>query len=412
MSMPTRNGLEQMDRMDPLRSFRQEFLVPEGIVYLDGNSLGARPHAARERLLSVLDDQWGNDLVKSWNAHGWYRLPEHTGGSIAALIGAEADEVIVADSTSVNLFKLLIAALRMRPGRSEIVAETGDFPTNLYVAQGVAALLPGISLRIVDKAMLSEAVGPDTAAVMINHVGYRSGEINDMKEISALAHTHGTLIIWDLSHSAGVLPVRLNDCAVDLAVGCGYKYLNGGPGAPAYLYVSKRHQETIEPVITGWMGHVAPFEFDLDYRPAAGIRRNLSGTTPILSLAALDAGLEILIRAGVQSIREKSRRLGDAFILLSQPVMDEFGFSLVSPHDAERRGSQVALSHPDGYAIMQALIARGVVGDFRAPDTLRFGFAPLYNRYIDVWDAVAQLRAVMQNQEWKRPEFNRRQAVT
>ncbi|MGH8247793.1 MAG: kynureninase [Gammaproteobacteria bacterium] len=410
--MRQRLEYEELDRIDPLARFRREFILPDGLVYLDGNSLGAPPRGARERILKLLDEEWGRDLVQSWNRHDWIGLPQKVGAAIAPLIGAGRDEVIAADSTSVNLFKLLIAALRLRSSRRSIIALAGDFPTDLYIAQGVAESNSDLKLRIVEKEELETVVDAGTAVVMMNHVNFRTGAINDMAGVTALAHRHGALVIWDLCHSAGVMPVELNVCHVDFAVGCGYKYLNGGPGAPAFLFAARQHHDAIHPLISGWMGHAEPFEFDSRYRPAAGVRRNLSGTPPILSLAALDAALELFKHADMHLVREKSMRLGDAFIELTAPLRDEFGFGLISPADAHRRGSQVALTHPEGFAIMQALIARGVVGDFRAPDILRFGFSPLYNRYAEVWDAARRLEEIMRQREWARPEFNLQRAVT
>lgn len=415
MSTPnslTRGYFESLDRADPLRDLRAEFDLPEGRIYLDGNSLGARPRATRERLLRLLDQEWGQDLIQSWNTHNWVGLPETVGAAIAPLIGAEADEVIAADSTTVNLYKLISAAQALRPGRHQIVAEAGDFPTNLYVAQGICAANPASRLHIVDPDQIATALGPDTALLMLCHATYLKGEVHDMARFTALAHDCGALMLWDLCHSAGAMPVELNRCAADLAVGCGYKYLNGGPGAPAFLYVARRHQESIPPAICGWMGHGAPFDFSQEYRPAPGLRRMLSGTPSVLGLAALHEGVRLFAGTDMQTVRAKSRRMGELFLELLQPLMRQYGFDLISPADPERRSSQLTVSHPHGYAIVQALIARSVVGDFRPPGGIRFGLAPLYDSYADVWDAVQHLRAVMADEEWRDPGFQIRKAVT
>ncbi|MGE5145446.1 MAG: kynureninase, partial [Candidatus Eiseniibacteriota bacterium] len=315
---PTRNKMTRedcvaRDRADPLASFRDRFHLPDGVVYLDGNSLGALPKVAAERLRAVVEEEWGRDLIKSWNIHGWIDLPKRAGDKIARLVGAQPGEVIVADSTSVNLFKLMAAALRLRPGRTAIVSERDNFPTDLYVAQGLIDLLGGgHELRLIDRPEDAiDAIDADVAVVSLTHVNYRTGRIYPMKDVTAAAHKAGALMLWDLCHSAGALPVALDASDADLAVGCGYKYLNGGPGAPAFLYVAQRLQDEIAPPLAGWMGHASPFTFDVDYRPAPGIARNLIGTPPILSLAALDAGLDVLLDADMAQIREKSLALGD-----------------------------------------------------------------------------------------------------
>ena len=408
----TRDDLAARDRTDPLARFADRFDLPDGVIYLDGNSLGALPHAARERVQKVIDVDWGHDLIKSWVSHDWYTLPGRTGDKIARIIGASPGEVVVADSTSVNLFKLLAAALKLRPGRRVIVSEPGNFPTDLYVAQGVIDLLGGdLELRLAEPEDLDDAIRDDVAVVMLTHVNYKSGRIHDMKAVTRTAHDAGALMLWDLAHSAGAVPLALNDCDADLAVGCGYKYLNGGPGAPAFLYVAKRLQDDVRPPLSGWMGHAAPFEFDIDYRPADGVARNLCGTPAILAMSALDAALDVALEADMDAIREKSVALTEAFIAVVDQECGAFGFELASP-PAEQRGSQVSLRHDHGYAIMQALIARHVIGDFRAPDLMRFGFTPLYTRFVDVWDAVEVLRAVMESGEWDQEAFHKRAAVT
>ncbi len=408
----TREGAAALDAHDELAFLRDAFSLPEGVVYLDGNSLGALPRATAARVRDVVEREWGESLIRSWNAHGWIDLPARVAALLAPLVGAAADEVAVADSTSVNLFKLLAGGLRLRPGRRVILSEEENFPTDLYVAQGLASLLEGVTLRLVPRADMAQALDESVAVLMLTHVDFRTGALHDMAEWTRAAHRSGALALWDLAHSAGALPVDLAGCEADLAVGCGYKYLNGGPGAPAFAFVARRHHSGFETPLTGWMGHAEPFAFDPRYRPAAGIARLLCGTPPVLSLAALECGVETIARAGVARLRRKSMALTDLFVRLVEQECPGSGLALASPREAERRGSQVSLRHPEGYAIVQALIARGVIGDFRAPDVLRFGFAPAYLRFTDVWDAVAALRAVMSEREWERPEHRARAKVT
>ncbi|MFY8092255.1 MAG: kynureninase [Niveispirillum sp.] len=408
----TRAMLETLDKDDPLAPFRDEFDLPPGVLYLDGNSLGVLPKAAKARMLRVVEQEWGRGLIRSWNDAGWIDLPARVGGAIAGLIGAHTDEVIVADSTSVNIFKLAAAAMRMRPGRRVILSEPGNFPTDLYMAQGLADFLGGtVAVRTVAPADIPAALTEDVALLLLTQVHYKTGRLHDMADLTARAQAVGALTLWDLSHSAGALDVDLNGAGADFAVGCGYKYLNGGPGAPAFLYVARRHQGAAVQPLSGWMGHAAPFDFDDAYRPADGMRRHLCGTPPILGLSALEEGVALMARADMACIREKSRRLGDLFIaLVEQRCGGVFG--LISPREADRRGSHVSLSHADGYAIMQALIARGVIGDFRAPDALRFGFTPLYLRHVDLWDAVAHLADILHTGDYRQPRFQIKAAVT
>lgn len=409
----SRDDCKRLDRDDPLAAFRSRFDLPSGIIYLDGNSLGALPVGTRQRLDEVVRRQWGNDLIRSWNGNDWIGMPRRIGAKIARLIGAHDDEVIAADSTSVNLFKLLAAALRLRPGRKVIVSERSNFPTDLYIIQGLIVLLgQGHELRLVHADDLPDALDENVAVLVLTQVDYRSGRVHDLATITRQAQAKGILTLWDLSHSAGAMPVDLNTAGADMAVGCGYKYLNGGPGAPAYLFIARRHQRDAQPAIAGWMGHAAPFEFAPDYRPAPGIERHLAGTPPVLGLAALEAGVDLLLEADLHLVREKSRRLGDLCLRLLDQECASFGFDPACPRDSALRGSQVAFRHPQSYAIIQALIAEGVIGDFRAPDILRFGCAPLYLRYVDIWDAVAALRRIMASEAWNRPEFKRRATVT
>jgi len=413
MPLPTRReDALVLDAADPLASIRDRFVLPEGVIYLDGNSLGPLPVATPERLAAVVEREWGTDLIRSWNWHDWIDLPKRVGDAIAPLIGAAPGEVVVADSISVNLFKLLAAALRMRPGRRVIVSEHGNFPTDLYMARGLADLVGDVELRLVNRDALDTAVDDRTAVVMLTHVDFRTGEIHDMQAITRRAHDRGALMLWDLAHSAGAVPVHLGGCDVDLAVGCGYKYLNGGPGAPAFAYVAERLHDAVETPLPGWMGHAAPFEMGPDYRPAPGVARLLCGTPPILSLAALECGVATIADAGIDRLRRKSVELTEAFIGLVERDCASYGLELASPRDPERRGSQVSFRFERGYAAVQALIARGVIGDFREPDLVRFGFAPAYLRFVDVWDAVAILREVLDTRAWDRPEHHARSRVT
>ena len=401
-----------LDAADPLRGFRDQFELPEGVTYLDGNSLGALPKATRERLRTAVDDEWGRELIRSWNTNDWIGAPARVGDKIAGLIGAKPGEVIVADSTSVNLFKLLTAALRARPGRNVILTEPGNFPTDLYVAQGVADLLENVEVRLAPAQDITGAIDEAVAVVMLTHVHYKFGARHDMASITRRAHEAGALVLWDLSHSAGALEVDLNDADADLAVGCGYKYLNGGPGAPAFLFVAERHQAALRSPLTGWMGHAAPFEFGDDYRAVDGIGRFLCGTPSVLAMLALEVGVDLTAEAGMSALAAKSRRLCSAFIEAVETACGGLGLALVTPRDPAVRGSQVSFAHPDAYAIMQALIERGVIGDFRAPDILRFGFTPLYVGFEQVWRAADALREVLQTGAWRAARFQERARVT
>ena len=407
----TREALAALDAADPLAVFRDRFELPDRVIYLDGNSLGPVPRETPARIADVVGRQWGVSLIRAWTDHDWIGLPLRVGAKIGRLIGGAPDSTVVADSTSVNVFKLLAAALEQRPGRQTILTETGNFPTDLYMAQGLAALLGrGHVLRAVADPL--PALGPDVAVLMLTHVNYRSGAMHDLAAVTRAAHAAGTLVLWDLSHSVGAVPLQLAGDDADLAVGCGYKYLNGGPGAPAFLYVAPRLQAGLRLPLTGWLGHAEPFAFDPEYRPAQGIARAVVGTPPVLSLAALEVGVDLMLQAPMAAVRAKSLRLADLFMALMARECGDGGFVPLTPAAAARRGSQVSFSHPDGYAIMQALIERGVIGDFRAPDVLRFGLAPLYLRYVDVWDAVAVLRDVMSTGVWREERFGARRAVT
>jgi kynureninase len=442
MTESSLRALDAADRLAPLREqFAVERLEAEGLIYLDGNSLGVLPKATPARLRQVIEEEWGAGLIRSWNTAGWITLSQHVGDKIAPLIGVGSGEVIVADSTSINLFKVLSAAVHIARAQADadrrrILSERTNFPTDLYIADTLARA-HGFELTLAgDESDLRDQLHDRRVAIlMLTHVNYRTGRRHHMSELTRAAHDAGVLAIWDLAHSAGAMPVRLygdeatNDAApgasadaADFAIGCGYKYLNGGPGAPAFAWVHPRHtarmdREGWRQPLSGWMGHAAPFAFTPDYQPAPGITRFLCGTPPVLSLAALECGVDTLIAAdplgGLTALREKSIALTTTFIELVESRCAGYGLTLVTPRDPDLRGSQVSFAHPDGgYAIMQALIARGVIGDFRAPDILRFGFTPLYTRFIDVWEAVDRLRQVLISEEWRDPRFSVRAAVT
>jgi len=414
-----------LDADDPLAPLRAQFDLPDGVIYLDGNSLGVLPKATPARVQRVIADEWGRDLIRSWNTAGWIDMPQRVGDKVAALVGAGRGEVVTADSTSVNLFKVLSAALNLQltddVTRTVIVSERHNFPTDLYIAESLARER-GLQLRLVDADEIPAQFDADLAVLMLTHVNYRTGRMHDMAELTRLAHEAGALVVWDLAHSAGAVPVDLTGCDADFAVGCGYKYLNGGPGAPAFAWAHPRHTarmdaEQLWQPLSGWLGHAAPFDFTPNYRPAAGVSRFICGTPPVLAMAALECGVDTVLAAepfgGMAALREKSLALTDLFIRLVEARCGGHGLALQTPHDAALRGSQVSFSRADGgYAIMQALIARGVIGDFRAPDILRFGFTPLYTRFVDVWDAVEQLSQVLGSGAWREERFNQRAAVT
>lgn len=403
----TRDEARAHDAADPLRSYRERFALPEGVIYLDGNSLGPLPRTTAPALADMAGRQWGERLIRSWN-EGWIEAPQRIGGKIAALIGAAPDEVIVADSTSANLFKLLVAALRHDPARRTIVSETGNFPTDLHVAQGAIGCVPGTRLNAVARDALSDAIDRDTAVLLLTHVHYKTAERFDMASWTAAAHAVGALTLWDLSHSVGAVPVDLNAAGVDLAVGCGYKYLNGGPGAPAFLFVARRLQERLASPLSGWMGHAAPFAFADAYQPAIGMRRWLAGTPAMLAMAGLEAGVDLWRDVDQRAVAHKSAALFDHFAAIGARL----NLECVSPADPARRGSHIAFRHADAYALCQALIARGVIGDFREPDILRFGLTPLYLGFEDVWRAGSILADILARGAQHDPAFARRNAVT
>ena len=428
--MTTRDDCVRRDRGDPLAALREQFVLPDDVIYLDGNSLGLLPKATAERVQRRVREEWGTGLIGSWNTAGWIDLPQRVGDKIARLVGAGAGELLVADSTSVNLYKVLCAALELArtdaPGRNVILSERHNFPTDLYIAESVARER-GLELRLVDAATLAAHLDGRVAVLLLTHVNYRDGSMHSMSELNRAAHAAGVLTIWDLAHSAGAVPVDLSggghpDAAADFAVGCGYKYLNGGPGAPAFVWAHPARAARMDALslrqpLSGWLGHAAPFDFASDYRPAPGIARFACGTPPIVSLATLECGVDTVLAAqalgGMPALREKSLALTNLCIELVDVRCGDIGLALRTPRDPALRGSQVSYSREEGaYAMMQALISRGVIGDFRAPDVLRFGFAPLYTRYVDVWDAVEHLRRVFQSGEWRESRFGLRAAVT
>ena len=417
---------QALDQIDPLRSLRDLFQIPEGLIYLDGNSLGVLPKATLASVAAAVAQEWGQDLIRSWNSAGWFQKPLEVGNKIAKLIGAKDDEVVAADSTTINLFKVLSAALSIahsdHPEKKIILSERTNFPTDLYIAEALCKER-GLTLTLVEAEDLQLALKQDVAVLMLTHVNYRTGAMFNMKHMTAMAHSVGALTVWDLAHSAGAVPVDLNDSQADFAVGCGYKYLNGGPGAPAFVWVNPKHTDRCWQPLSGWWGHAAPFEFTQDYKPATGIARYQCGTQPILSLTALDIALDAFLEVeklgGMHALRRKSLALTGLFMHLVQTQLTAYGFGIATPLEEDLRGSQISLTRSEGaYAIVQALIARGVIGDFRAgdgkshPDILRFGLTPLYTRFVDVWHAVRHLKEVMDSGEWQQLRFSQRNTVT
>jgi kynureninase len=406
-----REDAEALDAIDPLAGFRDAFDLPAGLIYLDGNSLGPLPRAAAERVARAVREEWGQGLITSWNSAGWIDAPQRLGGKVARLIGAKPAEVVVADSTSVNLFKLAAGALSLRPGRRTLIIESGNFPTDVYVLEGVCAMA-GATLKVLAPDEVVGAVDADTAAVVLTHVNYKTASRWDMAPVTAAVQAKGALMLWDLCHTAGALACDLNAAGADLAVGCSYKYLNGGPGAPAFLFVAERHQAAIRSPLSGWMGHAAPFAFEDSYRPSDDIRTMLCGTPPILGMAALEAGLDLQLEADPRAVEAKGRSLCRLFIELVESRCAGHGLVLTGPREMDQRGLHVSFAHPDGYALVQAMIARGVIGDFREPDIARFGFSPLYLSHGEVWDAVEILRDVLETRAFAAPGFRTRSTVT
>lgn len=403
--MIDRSACVERDRTDPLAFVRNRFSIPEGVIYLDGNSLGVMPAAAPRRVKEAVEHQWGDRLIRSWT-EGWAELPQQVGEKIARLIGARADEVLAADSTSVNMFKVLNAALKLRPDRKVILSEPGNFPTCLYVAEGTVDLLEnGTTLRFAEPDKIIDAIDETVAVVMLTHIDFRTSRILDLPAITAAAHAKGAVVVWDLAHSAGSVPLDINAANVEFAVGCGYKYLNGGPGAPGYFYIRKDLQNDIVPPLRGWWGHADPLEFAKDFVAAEGMHRNLCGTPPILSMVALDAALDAWEGVDIADVRKKSVALTETFIALVERECAGQGLRLESPRDSSVRGSHISFHHDYGYQISKALIARGVINDFRTPSLLRFGLAPLYLRHVDVFDAVGHLADILRNRVWEQAEF-------
>ena len=403
----TLDQAQALDAADPLAPYRAQFLCPPGLIYLDGNSLGQLPLATMEANAEAISVAWGQRLIRGWN-EGWIDAPQRVGALIAPLIGAEADEVISADSTSVNLYKLIVAALRLDPKRKVVVSEAGNFPTDLQIAEGAVQAVAGAELRVVERGALAEALGDDTALLLLTHVHYKTAARFDMVAWTQKAHDAGALVCWDLSHSAGAVAVELNAAGADLAVGCGYKYLNGGPGAPAFLYVAKRWQERLHNPLSGWMGHAAPFEFADGYEAAPGMKRWLTGTPCVLSLVALESGLKLWADIDIGAVEAKSAALWNIFHAAGTAA----GLECVTPANPRDRGSHISFRHPQAYEIVQALIARGVIGDFRDPDIMRFGLTPLMLSHADIWRAGEMLREIVGSGSYRQPEFAVRYAVT
>ncbi len=404
--------IADLDAHDPLRHFRDEFQLRDGLIYVDGNSLGALPRATVSRVAAAVTNEWGEGLITSWLGAEWSTAPRRIGDKIASILGARPGEIIAADSTSVNIFKALTAAISLRPDRTVILSESTNFPTDVYMMQGIEAFSGG-RLRAVtaDPEAVEGRLDENVAVLLLTQVHYKSGRVRNMAEVTRRAHEKGVLVVWDLSHSAGAIEVDLNGAKADFAIGCGYKFLNGGPGAPAFIFVAERHQSAT-PVLSGWFGHASPFTFEENYRPADGISRFMCGTPQVLGLTALECGVDLMLRADMRELRRKSVRLGQLFVERMELRCAEFGFRLVSPADPELRGSQISYAHPNGYEIVQALKEREVIGDFRAPDVLRFGLTPLYLRFADIVETVERLRDVCLTRAWDKAEYRERAAVT
>ena len=410
----SRAACEKEDAVDSLRGIRDEFFLPQNLIYLDGNSLGPIPKKAFELLEQTIRNEWAKDLITSWSKAGWWELPETLGELIAPVVGAASGQVVVSDSTSLNLFKTINAALGLCPERTILVSEAESFPTDLYILEGITSTQQNIQRRLlgIDGNSLDELLDDQVAVVTFSHVNYRTGELLPVAELVQKTHKAGALFILDTCHSAGVLQVELDRWNVDFAVGCTYKYLNGGPGSPAFVYVAKKHQKEAVNPLSGWWGHARPFAFEQDFHAAEGIRRFRTGSQPVLSLRGLQAGLEIAQEVDLQQVLKKSQRLTQLFIQLVEYRCRNFGVTLQSPTDPNKRGSQVALHFENGFAVIQALIARKIIADFREPGTMRFGFAPLYLRYTEVWDAAEALYDVLQTEEWREERFRQKHEVT
>ncbi len=411
--MITEQDCVALDVEDPLAGEAAKYYLPRGVLYFAGNSLGALPVAVHKSVISIIHDEWGKKLVGGWNSAGWYTSPSRVGAKIARLIGADADEVTVTDSTSVNLFKSIIAAMGLNTQRKVCLTDREIFPTDLYIMQGIEELLgEQFTLTAVKRDRILDEVGDDTGLVVLSHVDYRTGDVFDMRDITRRIHEAGGLVLWDLCHSAGIFDITLNEAKADFAVGCGYKFLNGGPGAPSFVYVARRHQENISQPLTGWMGHASPFAFDETYQSAAGIRKMLCGTPSIIAMGCLEAALDELLPVSMAAIRDKSTKLTRLFIELMKERCADFDFALISSENDDIRGSQISYTHEQGYVIMQALIANNVIGDFRAPDCVRFGVNPLYLSFMDIWRAVDSIKAIMETEAWREFQGQKKEAVT
>lgn len=406
--------LKYLDKQDPLSRYREEFFLPKNTIYFDGNSLGPVPKKTIKNLNKTINEEWGKDLINSWNKANWINLPQTLGDKIAPLLGAKSGEVVVVDSTSLNLFKVLTSALRLNKNRKKIVSESTNFPSDLYILEGVNGMLNNhYECQLIDDDINFEKyIDSSTAVVMLSHINYKTGRISDMKKITDYAHQQGALVVWDLSHSVGVIPMDLHNIGVDFAVGCTYKHLNGGPGAPGFLYVHSDLIAIVSQPLSGWLGHSDPFAFEAKYTPANNINKFICGTPSILSYKAVESALDIFDEISLEQVREKSIQLSELFIKLIQQECGDFGFELFSPIDAALRGSQISYKHENAYPIMQSLISRGIIGDYREPNILRFGISPLYMRYEDVWSAIICLKNIMQSNEWDSSNFKIRNYVT
>lgn len=410
--------LHELDLADPLAPLRDEFVLPAGVVYLDGNSLGARPRATLSRATQMIESEWGEGLIRSWNTAQWSTLSTRLGDKLATLIGAGEGEVVITDTTTINLFKILAAGLRIQsdraPKRKVILSELHNFPADLYVVEGLADLLrQGYELRLIEGPQdLPSQLNDDVALVLLTHVNYKSGYMYDMTAITHLIHRNGALALWDLAHSAGAVPVDLKTAKADYAIGCTYKYLNGGPGSPAFVWVSPDLCDEAWQPLSGWWGHARQFAMEPHYAPASGITRYLCGTQPLVSLGMVECGLDIFANTDIQELRKKSLSLTDLFIVLVEDQCRNHPLTLLTPRNHAERGSHVSFEHPDGYAVVQALIDKGVIGDYREPRIMRFGFTPLYTSYQDVGNAVQALAEVLDNETWRNPKYQTRHSVT
>lgn len=415
--MITFEQCQQWDAEDELANLKSQFDLPQGVIYLDGNSLGAKPIKAMDCAQQVINQQWGTDLINSWNKAGWWDLPVRLGNKIGQLVGARENETVITDTTSMNLFKVLATAIgiqQQHPTRKTIIAERDSFPTDLYMIEGFMALInQGYKLQLIDQPEdLPQYLNEQTAVVVLSHVNYRTGYLHDMAAVNQAAHAQGALIIWDLCHSIGAVPIDLNGSNSDFAIGCTYKYLNGGPGSPAMLWVHSRYQTAFNQPLSGWWGHAKPFAMDVSYTPADNVRRYLCGTQPIVSMSLVECGVDIFLQTDMQALRQKSLRLTDVLIQLLEQECAGYDLTLITPREHLHRGSHISVRHPHGYAIVQALIARGVIGDYREPEVIRLGVTPLYLSFCDIWQAVQHLKQVLVSQEWAQPQFQTRQQVT